>query len=140
MIKDLGIFDHNGSHFSQLKPDLQNVPVAGLKSVIQRFVITLLTPVGSKKTNENFGTNLNALIGSTNIQSHQLLEVSVRDHIKSALEQMRAEDAIHNSGLSDSVGEASLEDYDIDYDKGKLYLKVNITNLNGDSYTLPLPV
>lgn len=113
--------------------------VAGMQKLVQRYLITFMTPKGSVKSSPLFGTDFmsaanNGLMASRTsvVQYFAAANISVGD-------QLRAEDSGADVPDDEKYADSYLDDYTVDYGKTLLYLKIVIRNLAGDTYTFIIP-
>lgn len=107
----------------------------GLQKLIQRWLITFLTPKGAVKFHPNWGTTY--VSESTGFHSEIDAEIAFYSANADACEQMRREED-NNMELEERIEKVTLEDISI-YDTG-FSLHVTIVSRFGESAPLVLPI
>jgi hypothetical protein len=116
--------------------------VCGLQKLIQRYATIFLTPSGSVPTAAKYGSGMvPAATRGFLVDRSSVLKYFALANMD-ATRQLRAEssDALFGAqALDERLSKAALEDYAVDLQAAKLYLKVRIESLAGESAVFILP-
>lgn len=112
----------------------------GLQKVSQTFTNIFLTKVGSIQKHPDWGTDFVTALQQGRIQK----ERDVKSEFNTAAELVRrtmVTEAENNNFPSDeTLQTASLQNFNLDFDSGKLTLYIKLTTIAGTSAVIYLPV
>lgn len=117
--------------------------IAGMQKLAQRYTILLLTTLTDVHYDQAAGTSFLVDMYRGAAQNPGRLNFVFAFASSDVLAQMREEDAqtaIYGDIPADErIANATLEEWSVDYTTGTLYLRVLLTNIEGDEYVYILP-
>jgi len=117
--------------------------VTGIQKMVQRYVVTLLTMLGSVRFDTVFGTDVVADLSVGMTRNTAGLSNAFNFASSDALDILKAEDSNILYGVTpddERVARAILLDFNVDIASGTLYLDVQLNSVAGESYTYKMPV
>lgn len=117
--------------------------VTGLQKLAQRYVVALLTALGSVRFDSTFGTDVVAELAGGVSRSAAGVSNAFNFASADALDTLRSEDSdtLYGDTPDDErLARARLLDFNVDISSGTLYLDVQLDSVAGDAYVYQMPV
>lgn len=128
----------NGRMYLSFSRNDMSRRVTGLQKLIQRYTVLFLTPKGSVKYHPDQGSRFINAFGADNIQTSGDIVAQFAFANYDVIAQLRWEETDDDPD-DERIKSVSLLDYNIDYSEGRLYLKVRLISLAGESAELTIP-
>lgn len=117
--------------------------VTGIQKLVQRYVLVLITSLGSVRFDSKFGTDFWRDIYRGAAQNRGRLRAAFAFASLRAARLIREDDRLEVYGElqpDETLATARLVDFNMDTTTGTLYLSVAIESAAGDSYEYAVPV
>ena len=118
--------------------------VTGLQKMVQRYTVCLLTRLGDVLFDQTFGTTFWSDILRGAAQNSGQIQAAMAFANADVLTQMRSEDADTTTygaiPEDERLAAAQLIGFTVDSNTGTFQLQIQLTSVQGDSYTYILPV
>jgi hypothetical protein len=129
--------------FSTISLNNTSGRITGLQKLVQRYAILFLTRTNDVRFAPGQGTNFLNALDLGQIQTNETVVHQFVFANSLVVSQLRSEDAARAFGdpapNDERIARASLLDFEIDYPNARLFLQIQITNIDGDGTVYVLP-
>lgn len=116
--------------------------VTGIQKLVQRYIITLATTIGSTRFDAKFGTPFWQMASRGMSRNSASVGNAFRFASADAVDILRTEDTDDSYGTmpdDERIDSATLLDFGVDTASGTLYFTVDIRSAAGETYTYRFP-
>jgi len=117
--------------------------VTGVQKMAQRYALLFLSTIGDIQFDPNQGGVMLAQVGGGRIQNQGQLQIAFAETNSSILGQIKADNANDLYGVipdDELIVDAQLLDFDIDFSKSTVYLRIRLITRAGSDIVFIVPV